>query len=367
MKNNEIMISARFESDELSDEISFLIIKDISLRALMEAIYYGLRKVDNFQKHFELLEKYLKTRKELQVLYNAKGDFNVIDFTETFTVKDENDKDKAVSILDKRLDELGFVTSSSMLFTTDKKVNKQALFQKSEQSYILRSGNNLEYNISTRRLNVIESSIIDILPPGELPQKNKQSLLDVIIPTVLSAGGMMGARYLIQLISPQATGMGNTMILMSGAMAVVAFVTSFYNYQKQKREHKKNLEEWIENYENYIARKISTIKEWQQSDIKYLNSTYPDMGKLFANTANIDAGIFSRSQNDNDFMRISLGTSDEVKPMFEIKSEKKDTISYDVYYKKIGDKIKIFVPGKKDEKRRKKLTPAARANEDKNK
>lgn len=367
MKNNEIMVSARFESDDFSDEISFLIIKDITLRALIEAIYYGLGKSNNFKKHFELLDKYLKTRKELQVLYNAKGDFSIIDFTDTFTVKDKNDKDKTVSILDKKLDELGFVTSSSLLFTTNKKVNKQVLFEKSERSYILKNGNNLEYNISTRRLNVIEPSIIDILPPGEVPKKNKQSLLDVIIPTALSAGGMMAARYLIQIISPQSSGMGNTMIMMSGAMAVVAFVTSFYNYKKQKREYKKNLEEWIENYENYIARKIATIKEWQQSDIKYLNSTYPDMGKLFSNTANIDAAIFSRSQNDNDFMRISLGTSDEVKPLFEIKSEKKDTISYDVYYKKIGDKIKIFVPGKKDEKRRKKLTPDALANEDKNK
>lgn len=362
MKNNEIMVSAKFESDELSDEISFLIIKDITLRALIEAIYYGLKKSNNFEKHFELLEKYLKTKKELQVLYNAKGDFSVIDFTVTFTVKDKN-----ISILDKKLDELGFVTSSCLLFTTNTKVNKQALFEKSERSYILKNGNNLEYNISTRRLNVIESSIIDILPPGEVPKKNKQSLLDVIIPTALSAGGMMAARYLIQIISPQSSGMGNTMIMMSGAMAVVAFVTSFYNYKKQKREHKKSLEEWIENYENYIARKIATIKEWQQSDIKYLNSTYPDMGTLFTNTANIDSAIFSRSQNDNDFMRISLGTSDEVKPLFEIKSEKKDTISYDVYYKKIGDKIKIFVPDKKDEKRRKKLTPDALANEDKNK
>lgn len=365
MKNNEIMISARFQSAELSDEISFLIIKDITLRALMEAIYYGLKKSNKFDKHFELLERYLKTRKELQVLYNAKGDFNVIDFTDMLIVK--NGTDQKVSILDKRLDELGFVTSSTLLITDKTDVEPQVLFTRTENSYILKNNDNLEYNISTRRLNVIESSIIDILPPSEIPQKNKQTLLDVIIPTVLSAGGMIAARFFIQRFSGNAGSMGDTMIMMSGAMAVVAFVTSFYNFRKQKREHKADMAEWIENYENYIARKIATIKEWQQSDIKYLNSTYPDMGTLFTNTADINSAIFSRSQNDNDFMRISLGTSDEVKPLFEIKSEKKDTISYDVYYKKIGDKIKIFVPGKKEEKRRKKLTPDELASEDKNK
>lgn len=367
MKNNEIMISARFQSTELSDEISFLIIKDITLKALIEAIYYGLKKSNKFAKHFELLERYLKTRKELQVLYNAKGDFNVIDFTDVFIVKDENGRDKRLCIFDKRLDELGFVTSSTLLITDKIDVEPQILFTKTENSYILKNSNNLEYNISTRRLNVIEPSIIDILPPGEIPQKNKQTLLDVIIPTALSAGGMIAARFFIQRFSGSGGSMGDTMIMMSGAMAVVAFVTSFYNFRKQKREYKADMEVWKENYENYIARKIATIKEWQQSDIKYLNSTYPDMGTLFANTADINGAIFSRSQNDNDFMRISLGTSDEVKPLFEIKSEKKDTISYDVYYKKIGDKIRIFIPGKKEEKRRKKLTPDELASEDKNK
>lgn len=87
MKNNEIMISAKFESPKLSDEISFLVIKDITLRALIEALYYGLRKSNKFEMHFEILEHYLKTRKELQVLYNAKGDYNVVDFTDTFAVK----------------------------------------------------------------------------------------------------------------------------------------------------------------------------------------------------------------------------------------------------------------------------------------
>lgn len=367
MKNNEIMISAKFESSELSDEISFLVIKDISLQALIEALYYGLKKSEKYEKHFELLDHYLKTHKELQVVYNAKGDFNVIDFTECFVSEDKNGKEKNRRIFEKRLDELGFVTTSSILFTTNQNVSFLPLFQKNENSYILNDKNNLEYNISTRRLNVIEPSIIDILPPGELPQKNKQSFLDVILPTALSAGGMIAARYLIQLLVPSSSSMGNTMIMMSGAMAVVAFVTSFYNYKKQKREHKKSVEEWKDNYENYIARKITTIKEWQQSDIKYLNSTYPSMDILLENTSKISSSIFSRSQNDNDFMRISLGTSDEVKPLFEIKSEKKDSISYDVYYKKFGDKIKIYLTGKKNEKRRKKLTPQELETEDKNK
>lgn len=353
MKNNEIMISARFKSGKLNDEIAFLVLKDISLKAFIEAVYYGLKKSEDYKEHFQLLEEYIKTRKELQVLYNAKADFQVIDFAEE-------------DILGKKLDELGFVTSSCVLFTTETIITPQILFEKTENSYILKAEDTLEYNISTRRLNVIESSVIDILPPGEMPKKSKSSFLDVIIPTVLSTGGMLVARYLIMLFAPGAGGMGNTMLLMSGAMGVVALVTSLYNYMKQKKEYNKGVEEWKENYENYINKKIITIKEWQKNDIKYLNSVYPDMDTLFANTAEISGAIFSRSQNDSDFMRISLGTSGEVKPLFEIKSDKKDNIFYDIYYKKIGDKIKIIIPSKRETKRMQKLSTEEQAAERKN-
>lgn len=353
MKNNEIMISAKFKSDDIDDEVSFLVLKDISLRAFMEAIYYGLKKSDHYEEHFKLLEEYLMTRRELQVLYDSKADCRILDFYEE-------------GILDKKLDELGFVTSSCVLFTTEIDVTPNILFLENKNSYILNANDSLEYNISTRRLNVIEPSVIDILPAGEMPGKNKASLIDVIVPTIMSTGGMLAARFLVMKLSPSASGMSDTMLLMSGAMGVVALVTSLYNFMKQKKEYGKNVEEWKENYENYINKKIATIKEWQKSDIKYLNSVYPDMNTLFQNTAEISASIFSRSQNDSDFMRISLGTSDEVKPLFEIKSEKKDNIFYDIYYKKIGDRIKIIIPSKRENRRLRKLSTEDQAAERKN-
>ena len=357
MKNNEILISAKFEGNGVSEELSFLVLKDITLKSLIQAVYYGLKKLDGHEKTFDLLTEYLQTRKELQVLYNSRGDFNVIDFTETADGK---------PVYDKALDELGIVTSTCLYFTLDTAVRPRALFRRVESSYILRSGDSLEYNISTRRLNVIESSVIDILPPGEMPGKDKGSILDVLIPTLLSTGGMLAARFLIMQFSKSAASMGDTMLLMSGAMGIVALVTSLYNYLKKKNEYRASVGEWKTNYENYIHRMISTIKEWQISDIKYLNSMYPNMDTLFKNTAEINGALFSRSQNDNDFMRITLGTSDEVKPLFEIRSEKKDNIFYDIYYKKTGDWIQIRIPSKKEKKRRKHMTAAERAREDKN-
>lgn len=103
---------------------------------------------------------------------------------------------------------------------------------------------------------------------------------------------MLGARFLIMKLVPSASSMGNTMLLMSGAMGVVSLVTSFYSFMKKRTDYKKNVEEWKNNYENYIARIIRTIKEWQESDIVYLNSVYPNMDTLFKNTAEINGIIF---------------------------------------------------------------------------
>lgn len=359
------MISAKFElENEMSHELSFLVLKDITLRALIESIYYGLKKSSEYNDCYELLEEYIQTRKELQVLYTAKGSYNIIDFT-----KDIICNDKKVKVYDVELDKLGFVTSSCVFFTLNPEVKTSTLFQKDEDSYILKSKNSLEYNISTRRLNVIEPSVIDIIPPNEMPKKDKSSLLDVIVPTLLSTGGMLVARFLVMKAAPSAGGMGNTMLMMSGAMGVVALVTSFYNYIKKKKDYSRSVGEWKSNYENYISRIIKTIKAWQESDIVYLNSVYPSMDTLFANTAEINGIIFSRSQNDNDFMKISLGTSNEVKPLFEIKCEKKDNIFYDIYYKMCRNKdgIEIIIPKKNNNRRLKKLTPDERAEIDKNK
>lgn len=365
MKNNEIMISARFEFGEKnkSQELSFLVLKDISLKAFMEALYYGLKKSRKYEKCFELLEQYIKTHKEIQVLYTDKGSYNIVDFTADL----ERDGNK-IKIYNAGLDQLGFVTSSCILFTKADEIKPLCLFHKEENSYILKEKNTLEYNISTRRLNVIEPSIIDIIPPNDMPQKDKASFLDVIIPTVLSTGGMLGARFLIMKLAPSASSMGNTMILMSGAMGVVSLVTSLYSFMKKKTDYKKNVQEWKSNYENYIGRIIGTIQKWQESDIVYLNSVYPSMDVLFENTAEINGVIFSRSQNDSDFMKISLGTSDEVKPLFEIRSEKKDNIFYDIYYKMRRDNkgIDIIIPSKKEDHKLNKLSPEEKAERKRN-
>lgn len=155
MKNNEIMISVQFDFPNdsnkygekfsgITDSLAFLVKDDITLKAFIEGLYYGLH--NNFPEHFILFKDYLKHRKQFVVDYSRKGKFKVINFEKELL-------SKKVTLI-----ELGFVTSSVLLITMKRKLESQLLFDKIPSSYILDSDDNpLEYNISSRTLEAVDS------------------------------------------------------------------------------------------------------------------------------------------------------------------------------------------------------------------
>ena len=329
MKNNELLLSVVFQQDHY--EMTLLMNKDISLKAMLEALYYGLKSND--REHFSMFKMFTKRNKQLVVQYRAKNEHRVIDVKQN---------------LDKKLYEIGIVTTSRVIIPVDNKVKLKPLFPKYDMA-ALSDRTRLEYNISTRRIAAVESSVIDIIPPGEMPGKSKRKYLDIIIPTVISMGTLFAGRAVLAIFNDNATGF--SMLAMMMTTSVSTMVTQSYNYFKQGRDNVKSIEEWKENYEKYLTRIWNRIQDWQKSDINYLRTTYPRIDELFRNTEVLDRAVFARSQNDSDFMKISLGLSEQVEPMFEIKNEKKDQIFYDIGYVIHKDdedrRIEIIIPKKK--------------------
>jgi S-DNA-T family DNA segregation ATPase FtsK/SpoIIIE len=75
------------------------------------------------------------------------------------------------------------------------------------------------------------------------------------------------------------------------------------------------------------------IEQRQIADAKKLNEEYPDTQRLFADTMIVSERIYSRVQNDNDFMTVRLGASDDVDTLFEIEGDKTDAIFSPTKYK----------------------------------
>lgn len=329
MKNNELLLTVSFMQDNV--DIILLMNKDITLKALLEALFYGLK--NNDRKHFVLYKEYIKKHKDLMVLYRAKNELEFID---------------ASTNANKKLYELGIVTTSCIVIPDSQHITLARLFPNYKLPALC-DQQKLEYNISTRRIAVAEPSVIDIIPPGEMPSKQKRKFYDIIIPTAISMGALFLGRSLIALFNDNATGF--SMIAMMMITSVSTMATQSYNFIKQGRDNEKSLAEWKDNYENYLTRIWNRILDWQKSDINYLRTTYPNMDELFEKTSILDRAIFARSQNDSDFFKINLGKSDQVQPMFEIKNEKKDEIFYDIGYKIHKDdenrRIEIILPPKK--------------------
>ncbi len=339
MKNNELLLSVRFEND--GEEISLLLYKDITLKALLEAIYYGLKVSDS--EHFGLFREYVKTHTEVVVCFRAKKELELI---------------KVSDNLDKKLYELGIVTTSCLVIPAGNKVTLAPLFPRYDQPSLC-DDEKMEYNISTRRIAVAEPSVIDILPAGEMPSGQNRSFLDIIIPTAISMTALCGSRVLLALFNDNAAGF--SMIAMMMTTSIATMVTQSYNFVKQGKESKKTAAEWKSNYERYLTRIWDRILEWQNSDINYLCTTYPKISELFEHTEGLGRAIFARSQNDLDFMKISLGESEQVIPMFEIKNEHTDEmvseIGFVVHRNKDdeGRRIELVIPpemlGKKKKKK----------------
>lgn len=333
MKNNELLLTVKFQRDNF--EQTLLLNKDITLKALLEALYYGLKSND--QTHFTLFKEYTKKYTQLVVLYRAKKELEFINVKEN---------------IDKKLYELGIVTTSCIVIPTDNTVKLKPLFSDYDLPALC-DKSKLEYNISTRRIAVAEPSVIDIIPPGEMPGKQKRRYADVIIPTIISMGALLASRGILALFNDNASGF--SMIAMMMTTSVSTMVTQSYNFVKQGKDNEKSIEEWKDNYEKYLTRIWNRILDWQKSDINYLRTTYPNIDELFKKTASLDKVIFARSQNDSDFFKITLGKSKQVEPMFEIKNEKKDEIFYDIGYKIHKDdeerRVEIILPPKKKKKK----------------
>ena len=93
MKNNEILVSVKFNIKNRVRTLSFLVVKDITLKEFIQGVYYGLKNFNpdesidadttlSIQDCFQAFEQYIKTHCELLILYTIMGEYSKVDITE---------------------------------------------------------------------------------------------------------------------------------------------------------------------------------------------------------------------------------------------------------------------------------------------
>lgn len=236
--------------------------------------------------------------------------------------------------------DLGFITSSRLIFDPIGWHKSAALFDTTNVSEAFRNQAPL-YNISERPLRKLDDEPIAIIPPTEVPKKNSQSLITTILTPLLMTATMIGIRLLTA--AQSGTGLGS-MGWMMGGMGAVTVVAALINSRVRKNEHKEQVEEWRSQYQSYIQRILSEIRNKQDDNVEKLHELYPparsvNNNDLVSKALSINGDIFSRGQEHPDFLsvRIGVSTSDSelVPSVFEIKGEKKDAVFASAKYQNI--------------------------------
>jgi len=325
MESNKILIGIEFgEADNTVGGFELMVLRDLTLNQLLEGIKSGLLKKikskdntekEKFERYISIFESYFNSYCSVIITSSNKG-------IDAGICVSENG--------DKKLFELGFITSTRILFNSS---GQDKVYSLNNPDFVNTAFKEEfpKYNISSRQLSVIDTEPVKIISAPEPPAKPKINILAMILPSMAMTLAMVMGRTLFMGKSGGVSNGG--MIGLALSMVVVNVLVSTYNFNRQMKEHIRKLAEWKEQYESYITKTILKVEERQKADAQMLNDEYPNIQTLFDDAMVVSERIYSRSQNDKDFMMVRLGSSDDVNTLFEIEGDKGDVIFSPTKYK----------------------------------
>lgn len=358
MENNKLLIGVRFVPNDGSEKaclnLELEVLKDMKLYHLLEGIVYGIRKLPLYE---EISRDYQNVPAQTDQVEKAVDELVNNSHLESYVYADKDNKSarcfsKENGDLDKSLSDLGFISSSVIVFTNEpesgpktKTIDRGRITSAFAADINEKNGQRIafpEYNISSRDLITFDSSPITLLPAGEPPQFSRTATLNVILPSLVSTVLLIGLRTFSYTQSADSA----YLIMASIFTALSGVILSAVRLFQQKRIYKNSLECWKKNYEKYISAKIKDIRDRQKMYHDWLSQRYPLIEEKYgdANAKFIDKEVFSRQPQDNDFLLVRLGGSTQVETPFQIVGEKKDEIKSSAFFRWNEDGVKIVLP-----------------------
>lgn len=326
--------------------------QQLSEQDIYSICWIVFNKCYSFYQSYQASNDFAETKqRHLNDTPIARGyiDFNSIKDGEVYSQAHENQiwliKEKDDQ---KTLKELGFISSSHLIFDYTGKHTSAALFQKDEVIEAFQEEPS-HYNISDCPLLKLDDDSITIIPPTDPPQERGRSLLMTLLPGLLMAGMMI----LVRLFMGASSNLAVTILYM--LMPLVTVVIAIINYSSQKKEFKQSVKDWRNHYETYIRETINKIKSYQAWDINQLQKQYPPKMSVKDSKTNklkqqglvemaqqVNSNIYSRGLDHPDFLSVRLGTSGKgsrlVPSVFKVIGEKKDVVFTSTRYKNLENR-----------------------------
>lgn len=370
MENNKILIGVQFTDIDTNSNyyhynIELYVLRDLPLHQLLEGIKYGLKKLSlengiNSDVYDRCKTVYSSCISKVASESNGRQFLTHVTFTSFNDVKAEKlvkGGERTAFYLDeltKPINELGFITSSRIIFDATGSFVPKGKLDTSNiiEAFNPHQSNKIffpEYNISSRQLYRFNDEPIEIIEPTDPPKKSNNNLFFMLLPSLLTVGILMLVR--VVLMSGNAAS-GITMIALSAAMGITAVITTTITWRRQKKDYEHSLKDWRTQYQDYIDGIFAKIQERQTADAYKLDELYPDMLKLInqddQGIYSLNENLYSRSPQDADFLTFRLGASDKVESMFPIKGANKEVVfsesSFDIVSDNSGnDRLRIYL------------------------
>ena len=351
MENNKLLIGVQFVDPSTGKSLVFelMVLRDLTLRQLLDGIKYGLAKrgEDEFYSACRKIFESSVSYRDDSGLY---GNITLTAYNDSIS-SDKSDRGRfpiTEEDMSRTLVDIGFISSTRLVFDPTRsyrsfEINTKDIIPAFNPAEQKEDGISFpDYNISTRQLYRFDDTPVSIVPPSDPPQKPDQNLFFMILPTLIMVA--------VTIVTRTLTG-GRSMIavLLSALMSVVTLVMSVINFFRMRSKYKKSLAAWRGNYEKYINKIIAGIIERQQKDAEKLSELYPDVNELFddkdpyKSVYGVSGSIFSRCQEDLDFLTVRLGISDMVNNCFEIEGSKHQQVFSSTSFKMKFDKVSVLM------------------------
>lgn len=195
----------------------------------------------------------------------------------------------------KTLREIGLRNGS--LVSVEKTRDEHPTFETKRNTRLLQYPNFMR---STRVVQRVEESTIEVLPPKPKHKEQKDSLFISLFPTV----GMV----LLMVLLRGTMGGGASFVLYSVGMSVVTLIATLLARNYQKKRHSKEEDQRRNHYLSYLEAKIEEIVMRLQEEIRLRHRLHRPLDESLEALNNYDKGLFDRSCEDDDFLDVRIGT-----------------------------------------------------------
>lgn len=156
------------------------------------------------------------------------------------------------------------------------------------------------YKRSPRLIRKVEKKEIDIQKPKSRNSQKASGLVSLILPPLI----MLAVTVTISIVMKR-----GLFIIMSVAGLGVSLITSVMRYITDRKDRKENEEIRESTYDKYLLKKRKEIFEAYRDEMDAYAYNYPANAQLADMVSRYSPRIYERSSNDDDFLKVVLGTA----------------------------------------------------------